>query len=100
MTDTVQRAEFAGMLARIVESLGQRLVERLDDQGALAAARHAAHAGERAERDAGRDVLKVVGLGALEREPAAALFRGHAALGDRHLAKAGEILAGEARAVA
>ena len=105
MADAVESAVHAGMLARIVEPLGQRLVERLDDQRALAAARHAGDAGEGAERDAGRHVLQVVFLGALDGEPAPAalapLWRRLAPrLGDRDLAKAGEVLAGEAGAVA
>ena len=48
------------LLARVVEPLGERLVERLDDQGRFAAARDAGDAAEGAERDFGGDVLQVV----------------------------------------
>ena len=48
------------MLARAVEFARQRLVERVDDQRRLAAARHAGDAGEGAERNVGVDVLQVV----------------------------------------
>ena len=95
-------AVLAGMLARAVQPPRQRLVERLDDQRALAAARHAGDAGEGAERDAGRHVLQVVLARALDRQPAAALAARRLApdLGDRDLAEARQILAGEAGAVA
>jgi hypothetical protein len=49
----------AGVLARAVQPAGDRLVERIDQQGRLAAARDAGDAGERAERDLGGDVLEV-----------------------------------------
>ena len=104
MAHAVEAAVCAGMFARVVQPLGQGLVERLDDQRALAAARDAGDAGEGAERDAGRDVLEVVRLGALDRKPAAPLtalgwrFAPH--LGNGDLAEAGKVLAGEAGAVA
>src|SRR5713226_326907 len=72
MADTVEPAMHAGMLARAVQPPRQRLVERLDDQRTLAAARYAGDAGEGAEWDAGRDVLQVVLAHALDRQPAAA----------------------------
>ena len=100
MAHAVEPAVLAGMLARAVQPARQGLVERLDDQGALAAARDAGDAGEGAERDAGRHVLQVVLARALHGQPAAALGRRLAALlGNGHLAKAREVLAGEAGAV-
>ena len=51
----------ARMQARAVEPAGQRLVERLDDQGRFAAARDAGDAGEGAERNIDGDVLQIVG---------------------------------------
>src|SRR5260370_4797385 len=79
----------------------QRLVERLDDQRTLAAARYAGDAGEGAEWDAGRDVLQVVLAHALDRQPAAA-FGGRLAadLGDGDLPEARQVLTGKAGAVA
>ena len=50
----------ARVLARVVELARHRLVERVDQQGGLAAAGHAGDAGEQPERDLGRDVLEVV----------------------------------------
>ena len=41
--DPFERGERRRLLARVVEPLGQRLVQRLDDQGRFAAARHAGH---------------------------------------------------------
>jgi hypothetical protein len=76
----------AGMLARAVQPPRQRLLERLDDQGALAAARHAGDAGEGAERDAGRHVLQVVLARALDRQPAAAALAVALAVLGRRLA--------------
>src|SRR5262249_20693676 len=91
----------AGMLARTVQPSRQGLVQRLDDQRALARARHAGDAGEGAEWDASRYVLQVVGLGALDGQPAVAGVPGLApVLGYRDLAEAREILAGQARTVA
>ncbi len=40
-----------GNLARAVDAPRRRLVERLDQEGGLAAARHAGDGGENAERD-------------------------------------------------
>ena len=50
----------AGVLARAVEPARHRLVERVDEQRRLAAARDAGDAGEQAERDLGGDVLQIV----------------------------------------
>jgi len=48
--DPVEPFERGRRLARIVEPLGQCLIEGLDDQGRFAAARHAGDAAERAKR--------------------------------------------------
>ena len=57
-------------LRRAVELARHRLVERVDQQRRLAAARHAGDAGEQAERDLGGDVLQVVAARADELERA------------------------------
>src|SRR5690606_21111381 len=49
-----------GLLARAHDAARGGLVERLDQEGGLAAARHAGDAGEGAERDLRRHVLQVV----------------------------------------
>src|SRR5262249_26608661 len=49
----------ARMKSGAVELAGERLVERLDDEGGLAAARNPGDAGEGAERDVDTDVLQV-----------------------------------------
>ena len=88
----------AGVFACAVQAARGGFVERLDDQGGLAAARDAGDAGEGAERDLGRDVLQIVAAGAgdLERfAVAGAALRRHF-----DLAQADEVLAGEARRVA
>ena len=61
MLQPVDAAMGAGHGARAVEPPGRRLVQRLDHQGGFAAARHAGHAGEHAEREHGVDLLQVVG---------------------------------------
>ena len=84
-----------GLLARIVEPLGERLVQGLDDQGRLAAARDAGHAAEGAERDLGGDALQIVAA----RVEDAKDLAGMADTADRRhrdLALAGQILAGDA----
>ena len=58
--DAFEPAERRRLLARVVEPLGERLVQGLDDQGRLAAARDAGDAAEGAERDLGGDVLQIV----------------------------------------
>jgi hypothetical protein len=55
--DAVMRGR---VLARAVELARDRLVERVDDERRLAAARDAGDAGEGAERDLGGDVLQIV----------------------------------------
>ncbi len=64
-----------GLLGRHGDGAGRegardRGVERLADEGALARARHARHAGEDAEREADVAPLEVVPARAAEREPA------------------------------
>ena len=88
----------AGRLARAVEPLGHRLVERLDDQRRLAAAGDAGDAGEGAERDVDGDVLEVVGARALDAQPLAGA--GAARFGHRDLLVAGQVLRGQAGRVA
>ena len=83
------------MLAGVGELAGDGAIERLDEEGRLAAARDAGHRGEQAKRNVDGDVLEVVGARAVDREPAAAgglppLLR------HRDLLEAGEILPGEA----
>ena len=48
-------------LARAHELAGGGAIDRVDEQGRLAAARHAGDAGEEAERDFSGDVLEIVG---------------------------------------
>src|SRR6202034_1673069 len=79
-------------LTGAVQPPRQRLVERVDQQGRLAAAGHAGDAGEQAERDFGGDVFEIVAAGADDFERAARVFR--PPLGDRHGELAGEIFAG------
>src|SRR5262249_48706399 len=50
----------AGTLAAAVELLGERPVERVDDERALARSGHAGHAGDGPERDLDGDVPEVV----------------------------------------
>ncbi len=85
----------AGQLAGVVELAGHRAVQRLDQEGGLAAARHAGHRGEQAERDIDGDVLEIVLARAFDREAAAA-GRLAPLLGRGDLLEAGEILPGEA----
>ena len=81
-----------GGLAGAVDLARDRLVERVDQEGGLAAAGDAGDAGEQAERDFGGDVLQVVAarVDDLQR---AALAR--PALRDRHHQLAGEVFAGD-----
>ena len=74
-----------------VQLAGQRLVQRLDDQGRLAAARHARDAGETAQRDRRGDILQVVAGRALQRDLALGLLD-RAAFRNRDLARAVEIV--------
>src|SRR6476659_3620682 len=95
MLQALDRVMIARMLAGIGELARHGAVERLDEEGRLAAAGHAGDRGEQAERNVDGDVLEVVGPRADHREPAAAgrlaaLFR------HRDLLEAGEILPGEA----
>jgi hypothetical protein len=84
----------AGRVARAVEPARDRLVERVDQERRLAAARDAGDAGEQAERDFGGDVLEIVAARADDRSMR--LGFGGAALGDRDAVElAGEIFAGQ-----
>ena len=60
MLEALDRVERGRVLQRPVQPARHGLVERVDDQRRLAAARHAGDAGEGAERDLGRHVLEVV----------------------------------------
>src|SRR5262245_29013412 len=95
MLQALDRVMLAGMLARIGELARHGAVERLDEEGRLAAAGDAGDGGEQAERNVYGDVLEVVGPRANDGEPAAA---GRLAALLRHgdLLEAGEILPGEA----
>src|SRR5690606_22783368 len=84
----------AGDDAGAVERAGGRGVERVDHEAGLARARDTGDAAEGAEREAGGDVLEVVGAGAFDRDRVAVA---RAALGrNLDLARAGEIGGGEA----
>ncbi len=83
----------AGFLARAVDGLGQRAVENVVDQGALAASADAGDDGHDAERDADGDVLQVVLARAGDGEPLAGKGARLGAL--QHGDGAGEIAAGE-----
>ena len=95
MLEAFDRVMLAGMLARIGELARHGAVERLDEEGRLAAAGDAGHRGEQAERNVHGDVLEVVGARADHGEPAAA-GRLAPLLRHRDLLEAGEILPGEA----
>ena len=83
------------LLARVVEPLGQRLVQGLDDQGRFAAARNAGHDAEGAERDLGGDALQIV-AGRVDDAQDLARMAGAAHRRHRDLARAGQVLAGDA----
>ena len=83
-----------GMLARVVEPARHRLVERIDQQGGLAAARHAGDGREQPQRDLGRDVLEVVLARADHLQRLAVALP--PLLRHRDLAHAGEVLPGDA----
>ncbi len=93
--DALDAVVHGGMLARAVELLGQRLVERLDDQRRLAAARDAGDAGEGAERQFDGDVLQIVGP-SVDDADLLPLVAGAALGWDGNLPDAGEVLAGDA----
>ena len=84
-------------LVGAVQPPRQRLVERVDEQRRLAAARHAGDGGEQAERNLGRDVLQIVAARADDLEQAVRVRR--PPLRDRDLAHAVEILPGQRRRV-
>jgi hypothetical protein len=70
-----------------IEPSSHRLVERLDQQRRLAAAGHAADAGEKPERNLGGDLLEIVSARIDHLERAARIAQ--AALGDRNHQLAG-----------
>ena len=82
-----------GALAGIVQLARDRLVERVDQQGRLAAAGDAGDAGEQAERNLGRDVLQIVAAGVDHLDGAAMVRR--PPVGHRHRKLTGEVLAGQ-----
>ena len=85
-----------GLIARLVQPVGERLVDDLVHERRLARARHAGDADEVRHREVDVDALQVVHAGAAHREPAAVLVaaRRH---GDRP--PSGEELAGDRRLV-
>ena len=83
----------AGASLGVVELARDRLVERVDQQGRLAAAGDAGDAGEQAERNFRGDVFQIMPARADQLEGAARIER--APLRDRHHLRAGEVLAGE-----
>src|SRR6478672_7177976 len=95
MLQAFDRVMLAWMLAGIGELARHGAVERLDEEGRLAAAGHAGHRGEQAERNVHGDVLEVVGPRADDRQSSASCWLA-ALLRHRDLLEAGEILAGDA----
>ena len=89
----LERVVGADRLARAVELAGQRPVQDLGDERALAAARHAGDGHERPERHAQVHVLQVVLAGALDDERLA--VAGPAHRGDRHGPFAAQECAGD-----
>ncbi len=84
----------AGIFARAHDAARGRLVERLDQEGRLAAARNAGHRGEDAERNRGRDVLQIVAAGADDLD-FLALLRLAPLGGNGNAEFAGQIFAGQ-----
>src|SRR4029450_1327532 len=91
MLEPLDRLVLARHFARARELAGDGAIERLDQEGGLAAARDAGDAGEKPERNIDGDVLEVVGPRAEHREPPA-LGRLAPCLGRGDLLEAGEIL--------
>ena len=92
----LMRLVLAGLFARAVELLGQRAIENVVDQGALAGAGDAGDDRHDAEREAGGEVLQIVAARALDRDPfARERARRFGAMQDAD--RAGEIAAGERR---
>src|SRR5262249_35605912 len=82
-----------GTLARIVEFARHRLVERVNEERRLAAARHPGDAGKDAERNFGSNIFQVVAARIDDREQPAPIDR--APLRHVNGERAGEILAGQ-----
>src|SRR3984893_10931916 len=93
--DPLEPTQRRRLLAGVVEAFGERLVERLDDQGRFAAARDAGDAAKGAERDLGGDALQIVAAGVEDAEDLPRVADA-ADQWDRNLAHADEILAGDA----
>uniref|UniRef100_A0A0N4Z8C9 LigA n=1 Tax=Parastrongyloides trichosuri TaxID=131310 RepID=A0A0N4Z8C9_PARTI len=95
MLQPLDAIEGSGGVGRIVQAPRGRLVERLDGEGRLAAARDAGNAGEDADRDLARDVLQVVAGGARNLEHPLAVDRTATFGRQLDLARAGQILTGQ-----
>ena len=81
--------------AAIIQLARQRFIQRINQQGRFAAARHARHAGEGAERDFRRHILQIIAARAFDHNRP--VFRtGAALLGHRHFQFTGEIFTGQA----
>uniref|UniRef100_A0A0N5A4D5 PE-PGRS family protein n=1 Tax=Parastrongyloides trichosuri TaxID=131310 RepID=A0A0N5A4D5_PARTI len=95
MLQPLDAVEGGRSVRRIVQTPRGGLVERLDGEGRLAAARDAGDAGEDADRDLARDVLQIIARGARDLQHPLAVDRS-AALGRQFdLARAGQVLAGQ-----
>ncbi len=95
MLEPLDPVEGGGGVGRIVQTPRGGLVQGLDGEGRLAAARHAGDAGEDADRDLARDVLQVVARGAGDLQHPLAVD-GAAAFGRQFdLARPGQVLAGQ-----
>src|SRR5262249_46179876 len=66
--DALEPVKWRRLFARVVEPLGERLVQGLDDQGRLAAARDTGHTAKRPERNLGGDVLQIIARRPAQRE--------------------------------
>ena len=94
MLQTFDAVVQGGGLAGVIDLAGDRLVQRVDQEGGLAAAADPGDAGEGAEGELDGDVGEVVGGGAGDGEILAAAL---AALGgDGDLAATAEVICGDA----
>src|SRR5208283_4395327 len=62
MFETVHPRMRRGMFERAIEPPRGRFIERIDDQRRFAAAGHASDAGEKPERDCGRNIFEIVAV--------------------------------------
>ena len=91
----INRVMFRRCAARIVQLARQRFIQRVDEQGRFAAARHAGDASECAQRNFRRYVFQIIAARALNRNALAGI--GFASLlRHRHFKRARQILAGQA----